>query len=185
MRYPREQASLGALLLLVLTSVWAEDSRPKSIPPFTGKVHLPLSVETPDGSRLEKGPFDLEVTAEGAGYSLHFVSARGEKASAAGQLEQSTQEGPDFGYPLVGTIHLRSTSDPVGTDAERHRSKTGLPQYQEETCRWDATLHMYGPSGQDQVIWVLFQQNRQLDPIRARFRLSVAEVSDGPLSTPP
>ncbi len=179
MRYPPEQASLGALLLLVLTSVWAEDSRPKSVPPFTGKVHLPLSVETPDGSRLEKGPFDLEVRAESGNYSLHFVSAEGETATP-GQTEQGPQEGPNLGYPLVGTIHLRSTSDPVGTDAERHRSKTGLPQYQEETRRWDATLRMYGPSGQDQMIWVLFQQNRQLDPIRVRFRLSVAEVSDRP-----
>ncbi len=179
MRYPRELVSLGALLLL-LTSVWAEDPRAESVPPFTGKVHLPLSLETPEGSRLEKGPFDLEVRAESGSYSLHFVSAGGKKAVTVGQLEQGPQGEGDLGYPVVGTIHLRSTSNPVGTDAERHKSKTGLPQYQEETRRWDATLRLYRPDGRGDVIWILFQQNQQPDPIRARFRLSIADASNTP-----
>ncbi len=166
--------------MLVLTSVWAEDSEPKSVPPFTGKLHLPLSLETSEGSRLQKGPFDLEVRAESGSYSLHFISAGGEKAVTVGQLEQGPQGELDLGYPLVGTIHLRSSSDPVGTDSERHKSKTGLPQYQEEARRWDATLRLYRPDGGDSVIWILFQQNQQPDPIRAKFRLSVADASNDP-----
>ena len=165
---------------MLSTSVWAQDSKPKNIPPFTGKVQLPLNLETPDGSRLEKGLFDVEVRAENGSYSLHFLSAGSEKTFTTGQLEQGLQEELDLGYPLVGTIHLRASSDPVGTDAERHRSKTGLPQYQEETRRWDATLRIYRLDGMEKTIWVLFQQNRQPDPIRARFRLSVADASDGP-----
>ena len=180
MRYRREQVFLGALLLLFLASVRAEDSKPRSGPPFTGKVHLPLSLETRYGSRLEKGPFDLEIQAENGSYSLHLMSAGGEKAVTVGQLEQSSQVGGDLGYPLVGTIHLRSTSDPIGTDAERHKSKTGLPQYQEETRRWDATLRMYRANGKGKIIWVLFQQNRYPDPIRVRFRLPVADTPDSP-----
>ena len=179
MQYRCEQVALGALLLLLSTSAWAEDSRPKSVPPFTGKVHLPLSLETSEGSRLEQGPFDLEVRAQRGSYSLYFVSAEGEKAVTTGQLEQSLRE-QDLGYPLVGTIHLRSSSDHAGTDAERHKSKTGLPQYQEEPRRWETTLRLYRPDAQDKAIWILFQQNEQPSPIRAWFQLSVADTSDKP-----
>ena len=178
MLYRREQASLSALFLLVLSPVWAESPKPESVPPFTGKVHLPLSLETSEGSRLEKGPFDLEVRAENGAYTLHFFSAGGEKAVTAEQPDQGPQE--ESGYPLVGTIHLRSISDPVGTDVERHHSKTGLPQYQEESRRWDATLRMYRLEGQDKVISVLFHQNQQLGSIQARFRLFATDASDGP-----
>jgi len=179
LRYPREQVSLTALLLLLLTPAWAEDPKPKSVPPYVGKVDLPLSLKTSEGSRLEKGPFDLELRAEGGSYSLHFISAEGMKAVTAGEREEGPPGEEEIGYPLVGTIHLRSTSNPVGTDAERHHSKTGLPQYQEETRRWDATLRMYRLDSQNRIS-VLFHKNQKPDPIRARFHLIVADVSDGP-----
>ena len=179
MLYRRKPASLTTLFLLLLSPAWAENPKPQSVPPFTGKVHLPLSLETSEGSRLEKGPFDLEVRAENGAYTLHFLSAGGKKVVTAAQPEEDPQK-EKSGYPLVGTIHLRSISDPVGTDVERHHSKTGLPQYQEESRRWDATLRMYRLEGQDKVISVLFHQNQQVGSIRARFHLFATDATDGP-----
>jgi hypothetical protein len=139
-----------------------------------------VSLKTSEGKLLKIGPFDLELRVEDGSYSLSFLSSGTEKTVT--RVEQATdpQREEGLGYPLVGTIHLRSTADPVGTDAERHRSKTGLPQYQEEPRRWDATLRMYRLQGGANAISILFHQNRHPDPIHARFQLFVADPSDTP-----
>ena len=44
---------------------------------------------------------------------------------------------------MVGTLFLRSTADPIGTDEERHYSETGQAQYEYEKRNWSATLRAY------------------------------------------
>ncbi len=43
----------------------------------------------------------------------------------------------------MGTIFLRSTAQPIGTDEERHYSKTGQAQYEYEPRDWNATMRVY------------------------------------------
>ena len=45
--------------------------------------------------------------------------------------------------PLAGTHYLRSSAEPLQTAQERQFSKTGLPQYAEETRDWKAALRVY------------------------------------------
>ena len=44
---------------------------------------------------------------------------------------------------MLGTLFLRSTADPIGTDEERHYSETGQAQYEYEKRNWTATLRAY------------------------------------------
>src|SRR5437867_3463794 len=46
-------------------------------------------------------------------------------------------------FPLVGTHYLRSSAEPLQTAQERQFSKTGLPQYAEETRDWKAAIRIY------------------------------------------
>ena len=51
------------------------------------------------------------------------------------------------------------SADPVGTEAERHFSKSGLPRYQEERRDWKATLRAYSTDDQKESLW-LFEERQ-------------------------
>ena len=73
---------------------------------------------------------------------LAFSSGDEVKAVVNGRPRGDQDAGLDLSSPLVGTIFMRTSAHPTGTE-ERRFSKTGLPQYQEEGRQWTATMRVY------------------------------------------
>ena len=128
-------------------------------PSYAGEVNLPVALRTAEGTVLEKGRFDIEVRFEDQQPVLAFSGGDGVKAVVSGQLWEDDDETPEFSNPLVGTIFMRSSADPLGDEQERRFSKTGLPQYQEEGRKWNAVIRVYGLSDSERnEVSFLFQQ---------------------------
>lgn len=156
---------------LGLISAAAAGSLPRSAAPFVGKVRLPVSLRTADGTVLETGPFDLEVRSEDGRFWLRFLPPSGDPVALRGVSVDPNDWTVPAGWPLVGTVHLHPTSIPIGTDAERHKSKTGMPQYLETPRVWNATLRLYRNEDAAGAVSVLFHENHPSGPVRARFEL--------------
>lgn len=165
------EAAWRALAFLALMSAAAAGPLPRSAAPFTGKVRLPVSLQTAAGTILEKGHFDLEVRSEDGRFWLRFLSPSGGPVPLRGVPVDPDDWTATAGWPLVGTVHLHPVSIPIGTDAERHKSKTGMPQYLETPRVWNATLRLYRSEDAAGAVSVVFHENHPSGPIRARFEL--------------
>lgn len=169
-----------ALVFLALIAPAAAGSPPRSAAPFVGKVRLPVSLRTADGTILKKGPFDLEVRSEDGVIWLRFLSSSGGPVALRGLSVDANDWAGPAGWPLVGAVHLHPTSIPIGTDAERHKSKTGMPQYLETPRSWNATLRLYRSENPTGTVSVLFHENHPGGPVRARFELYRAAADGQP-----
>lgn len=167
----RLEKAWRAIAFLSLVSAAAAGPLPQSGAPFVGKVRLPVSLRTAEGTVLEKGLFDLEVRSEDRSIWLRFLSSPGAPVALRGIPVGADEWTAAAGWPLVGTVHLHPTSIPIGTDAERHKSKTGMPQYLETPRVWNATLRLYRGEDPAGAVSVLFHENHPSGPIRARFEL--------------
>jgi hypothetical protein len=167
----RLETAWRAFALLGLMSATAAGPLPRSAAPFVGKVRLPESLRTAEGILLEKGPFNLEVRSEDGAIWLRFLSSSGGPVALRGEPVDAHDRAAPAGWPLVGTVHLHPTAIPIGTDAERHKSKTGMPQYLETPRFWNATLRLYRIEDQTGTVSVLFHENHPGGPVRARFEL--------------
>ena len=170
MATPLENAC-RAIAFLVLMSAAAAGPLPRSAASFVGKVRLPVSLRTADGTVLEKGPFDLEVRSVDGRFWLRFLSSSGGPVRLRGVTVDPDDWTAAAGWPLVGTVHLHPASIPIGTDAERHKSKTGMPQYLETPRVWNATLRLYRSEDPAGTVSILFHENHPSGPVRARFEL--------------
>ena len=105
-------------------------------------INLPIDLYTGDGMILEKGRHNLELHIGEQQQSLSFLKHDQTIATVKGNpyLQRERDRGL---IPLVGTLLLRSTLAKIGTDEERHYSKTGRAQYEYEHHNWDATLRVY------------------------------------------
>ena len=167
----RLETAWRALAFLALMSAAPAGPLPQSASPFVGKVRLPVSLRTADGTVLEKGLFDLEVRSEDGAIWLRFTSSPGGPVGLRGDSVDANDWTAPAGWPLVGTVHLHPTTIPIGTDAERHKSRTGMPQYLETGRFWNATLRLYRSEDPTGTVSVLFHENHPGGPIRARFEL--------------
>ena len=167
----RLETAWRTIAFLGLISAAFAGALPQSGAPFVGKVRLPVSLRTAEGTVLAKGPFDVEVRSEDGAIWLHFLSPSGGPVPLRGVPVDPNEWTAPSGWPLVGTVHLHPTSIPIGTDAERHKSKTGMPQYLETQRVWNATLRLYRSEDPAGAVSVLFHENHPGGPIRARFEL--------------
>lgn len=160
---------MGSILLILgLLSVAGAPQRP--VPSFKGYISLPVDLYSVDGLHLEKGQYVVQVKVDNDRYTLVFLQDDQPKGSIKGNAV-SADEIDESGYPLIGTQYLRSSDDPVGTEAERHFSKTGLPHYQEEGRDWKATLRVYTTNDRKEALWI-FEQRQPGDKwSHVQFRL--------------
>ena len=163
--------SLSAVACLLVAQEAAN-----TLPSYAGEVHLPVALRTADGAVLEKGQFEIEVRIEDDQPVLAFSSGDDVKAVVTGQLWEDHDETPELSNPLVGTIFMRSSADPIGTEEERHFSKKGLPQYQEEGRKWNTVIRVYELSdGERNEVCFVFQQIGQAGiSTRTGFKLFLA-----------
>lgn len=151
---------LAALAALVSSHVRAAEQggNETAEPAFENVIRLPQDLYTQDGRLLEQGMYRVRAQFDGGRLTLVFESSDQEKTTIEGKLTERIEQGSP-NVPIAGTMFLRSTDDPVGTDAERHHSKTGHPQYQETERDWKASLRMYRHAdAQKKDVLLLFQR---------------------------
>ncbi len=151
---------LTALAALVSVHVQAADEggNETGAPAFENVIRLPQDLYTQDGRLLEQGMYRVRAQFDGERPTLVFESSDLEKTTIEGKPRERIRQGAP-NVPIAGTMFLRSTDNPVGTDAERHHSKTGHPQYQETERDWKAALRMYRHADtQKNDVLLLFQR---------------------------
>ncbi len=145
-------------------------STAEKLPSYKGSMRIPVDLYTTDGTRLEKGRYELEVKGQEPHRVL--VLSLGDKVSS--EVTELTQEDPALQtatIPVVGTHLLRSTAVPLATAKERQFSQTGKPRYQEEKHDWKGTMRVY-ESRQERVVFFIFQERQRPGEWRSsHFRL--------------
>ena len=163
-------ASAGLVASCLLAA--ADSGHATAKPAFENVIRLPQDLYTREGQLLQQGSYRVRVQFDHGRPELVFEGSDGGRTVIEGaRTDRIGEDAP--GVPIAGTMFLRSTDDPVGTDAERHHSKTGLPQYQETERDWKATLRMYRHAdAKKNEVLLLFQ--RRLPGVRwetTEFRL--------------
>lgn len=156
------------LLWLFPLAVAAQEAPPT----YRGSLRLPLELQTRQGQRLAKGNVDLEVRLE---QKTWLLFSQGEQALARVEgkvLEGDAQDLPGA-VPLLGTVFLQSSAVPLRSDFDRRYSKTGKPQYREESYDWRGTLRVHRPLNPQsrEVYFVFHERGRDETHRRIRFTL--------------
>ncbi len=146
-----------APICFILALLTASSAPQKPAPSFSNLIRIPVDLYSPQGVRLEKGQYNIEVKQDDGQYTLLFLQNDQTKLTIKGELLKDGAIEPPTTVPLIGTQYLRSSDDPVGTEAERHFSKSGLPRYEEEMRPWKAALRVYPLTDQKTVLW-LFEE---------------------------
>ncbi len=129
-------------MLLLSASLFTSALTGQEAATYVTQLHLPGELYTAKGTVLEKGNYHLRLRLENGQYSLAFLKEERPVAVLSGRpYDEQTAE--HWVVPVLGTLYLRSTADPIGTDEERHYSETGQAQYEYEKRNWKATLRAY------------------------------------------
>jgi hypothetical protein len=140
-------------------------------PSYKGLMRIPIDLMTPDGVRLEKGQYELEVKPGAGSHVLSFSSGGQVKVVVKPVADSDPVISSSASVPVVGTHYLRSSAEPLLTGEERRFSKTGRAQYEEETRQWKATLRVY-KSPDDTIFFVFQSRGPHWQWSRFSFRLS-------------
>ena len=139
--------------LLLLPLALSGPSGAQAPPGYLGLMKLPLELYAPDGTRLAPGEYEVEVKPAKARFELIFSQEEQIKATIQDELLKDDASPPPVRTPLLGTQYLRPSDEPIGTDAERQLSKTGLAQYEEESRNWKAALRVYRSEDERQAVF--------------------------------
>src|SRR5262245_44479836 len=139
---------------------------------YTGVMTHPIDLFTQEGTKLEKGKYNIEVVPDGTHWTLAFLSVGKDRVLVKGEITAGNQSIVPGLVPLVGTHYLRSSSEPMKTAQERQFSKSGLPQYAEEERDWKATIRVYRSSSEPSEVLFMFQvRNAGPQITRGEFKL--------------
>ena len=167
-------------LLLVLVVLFTAILPGQTAASYVTQIRLPGDLYTAKGIVLQKGNYDLQLRIENGLYSLAFLQEERPVAVVAGRpYDERTAE--NWVVPVLGTLFLRSTADPIGTDEERHYSETGQAQYEYEKRNWKATLRAYRSvrPGDEGVRFVFQKIGDDGEQTRAGFILFLERVRNG------
>lgn len=167
------------LTLILLLCIFPLDATAQEAPPtYKGSLRLPLEMQTAQGQRLAKGKVDLEVRLEPKAWLLF---SQGEQALARVEgkvLEGEAQDLPGA-VPLVGTVFLQSSAVPLRSDFDRRYSKTGKPQYREESYDWRGTLRVNRPPNpRRREVYFIFHERGQ-DETHRRIQFTLLRTENG------
>ena len=132
----------GIPVLLLSASLFTSALTGQEAATYVTQLHLPGDLYTAKGTVVEKGSYELRLRLENGESNLAFLKEEQPVAVVSGRpYDGGTTE--NWVVPVLGTLYLRSTADPIGTDEERHYSETGQAQYEYEKRDWKATLRAY------------------------------------------
>lgn len=165
--------------ILLLLCIFPLGAAAQEAPPtYTGSLRLPLELQTRQGQRLAKGKVNLEVRP---GQKAWLLFSQGEQALARVEgkvLEGETQDLPGA-VPLVGTVFLQSSAVPLRSDFDRRYSKTGKPQYREESYDWRGTLRVHRPlDPRSREVYFIFHE-RGREESHQRIQFTLLRTGDG------
>ena len=165
-------------MLLLSASLFTSALSGQEAASYVTQLHLPGALYTANGTVLEKGNYDLRLRLENGQSSLAFLKEDQPVAVVSGRLYDE-QTAANWVVPVLGTLYLRSTADPIGTDEERHYSETGQAQYEYEKRNWKATLRAYRSvrPGENEVRFVFQQIGDDGDQTRNVFVLFLPSPS--------
>ena len=168
------RVTIFLLLWLFPLDVAAQEAPPT----YKGIVRLPLELQTEQGQRLQKGKVDLEVRL---GQKAWLLFSQGEQSLARVEgkvLEGEAQDLPGA-VPLLGTVFLQSSAVPLRSDFDRRYSKTGKPQYREESYDWRGTLRVQRPlNPQSREVYFIFHERGQ-DETHRRIQFTLLRTGSG------
>ncbi len=126
---------------------------------YKGKLRTPLDLYTQEGSRLEKGTYNVKLECRQK-CSLQLFQGDQVVANLEGTLSRGYQKKKTaLMIPIVGTIFLQSSIKTGRSDAERRFSQTGRPQYVEETHDWQGSLRIFKTkSSNDGKVYIVFHE---------------------------
>ena len=138
---------------------------------YQGSIKLPFDLYTSDRTKLERGRYELEIRLEEGLPFLVFISGGQTVALVRAQATEGDQEKATV--PVVGTIFMRLKDLPMPTDEDRHYSKTGRPQYEEERRDWKATMRVYAASRKSgaTVVFLFHLRGKDEEWMRTSFKL--------------
>lgn len=131
---------------------------------YIGKLRTPLDLYTQEGSRLEKGKYNIKLQCKQK-CSLQLLQEDQVVANLEGTLSRGYQKRKTLlMIPIVGTIFLQSSTKTGRSDAERRYSQTGRPQYVEETHDWQGSLRIYKvQSSNHGKVYIFFHEKGRSD----------------------
>jgi len=139
---------------------------------YAGVMTLPIDLFTQEGIKIEKRKYEIEVTSYGTHWTLSFLTEGKDRVVVKGNVAVGDPFILPAMIPLVGTHHMRSSSEPLRTAQERQFSKTGLPQYAEQERDWKATIRVYRSSSEPGEVFFVFQVRDASGKVtRANFKL--------------
>ena len=139
-------------------------------PCYKGRIRLEVDLYTGDGVRLKKGRYSVEVRPDRSHDTLAFLSDGKVKAAVKGHTPPEDGKLP-ASILLMGTEYLRPSTEPELTVEERHFSKTGQPQYQEENRDWKATLRAFESEDRTHAFFVFYERKANGKWRRVDFKL--------------
>ena len=146
---------------------------------YVGSMTFPIELSIPEGTKIEKRKYDVEVTTDGTLWTLSFLQEGKDPVRVKGKLVAGDLFDLSGMMPLLGTHYMRSSAEPLKTAQERQFSKTGLPQYAEQERDWKATLRVYRSfSKPGDVFFIFHVLNADGQRARADFKLR-SEALDG------
>ena len=137
----------------ILAAFLAVGNALAAAPTFNGFIRLPVELYASGGVHLEAGQYTVEVKQVNGEYLLVFQQSDKTIGSIKGVVLNGGIDNGALDMPLMGTQYLHSSADPIGSEAERHFSKSGLPRYEEETRDWKATLRAYTTRDRMETRW--------------------------------
>ncbi|MDE2963667.1 MAG: hypothetical protein OXU26_07125 [Acidobacteriota bacterium] len=147
-------------------------------PTYKGSLRLPLELQTRQGQPVPRGKVDLEVRLE---QKTWLLFSQGEQALARVEgkvLEGDAQDLPGA-VPLLGTVFLQSSAVPLRSDFDRRYSKTGKPQYREESYDWRGTLRVHRPlNPRSREVYFIFHERGQ-DERHRRIQFTLLRTGSG------
>ncbi len=174
---PQADAMLKLTLVLLLFIFPLGAAAQEATPTYKGSLRLPLELQTPQGQRLAMGKVDLEVRLEQRAWLLISQGEQTRGRVEGKVLEGETQDLPGA-VPLVGTVFLQSSAVPIRSDFDRRYSKTGKPQYREESYDWRGTLRVHRPlNPRSREIYFIFHERVQNENHR-RIRFTLLRRGD-------
>ena len=158
---PEADAMLMLTLVFLLFIFPLGAAAQEATPTYKGSLRLPLELQTPQGQRLAKGKVDLEVRLEQKAWLL-FSRGEQDLARVEGKVLEGDAPASPGAVPLVGTVFLQSSAVPIRSDFDRRYSKTGKPQYREESYDWRGTLRVHRPlNPQGREVYFIFHERGQ------------------------
>jgi hypothetical protein len=126
---------------------------------YKGLIKLPGELYATDGRSLVKGEYEMEVKPERERYVLLLSQKDKVQASVTGEMVRTESTELGAATPWTGTHFLRASTELAGTEAERHYSKTGRTQYEEEKRSWKAAMRTF--TFPDDNVLFLFSEKRE------------------------